>query len=318
MELCKYKQIFNYIYELIGSPKPFDVTLRDGLQSLTKEQQQNFDLKAKTDLYRSISIKYSPKNMEIGSCVSEKILPIFKDTEQLFNYAENYCTSPVTRKNNETNHYILVPNEEKMVTALGYGLRNFSFITSVSDDFQVKNTKMDIKSNLSNIRNMMTYLDDHILTSIKNNLYPDCSLNNIKIYVSCIDECPISGKIPLNKIIKHIIEINELKPTTICLSDTCGTLTNESFKKIITNLRKNDVSLQKLSLHLHVKKTNKGKEEAQKIFNTALDNGIINFDVSALDTGGCSVTMDSNKIAPNLSYDLYYEFLAKYIINKTL
>ena len=45
------------------------------------------------------------------------------------------------------------------------------------------------------------------------------------------------------------------------------------------------------------------------------DKNIIEFDVSMLETGGCSVTMGS-KTKPNLSYNLYYKFLCDYIMDK--
>jgi hypothetical protein len=36
-----------------------------------------------------------------------------------------------------------------------------------------------------------------------------------------------------------------------------------------------------------------------------------------LESGGCSVTMDKNKLATNLSYELYYKSLFTYILKKT-
>jgi hypothetical protein len=56
------------------------------------------------------------------------------------------------------------------------------------------------------------------------------------------------------------------------------------------------------------------KNEIEKIVHSALDNGITEFDVSELDTGGCSITMDKNKILPNLSYEQYYKFLTNYLM----
>ena len=47
-----------------------------------------------------------------------------------------------------------------------------------------------------------------------------------------------------------------------------------------------------------------------------MNNGIRSFDVSALESGGCSVTMDKSELAPNLSYDLYYKSLATYLLKE--
>jgi hypothetical protein len=74
--------------------------------------------------------------------------------------------------------------------------------------------------------------------------------------------------------------------------------------------------LSKFSLHLHVKRER--EKEVEKIIHKALDRKIINFDVSLLDSGGCSVTMNRDKTSPNLSYDLYYKSLCNYIMKKNL
>jgi len=75
------------------------------------------------------------------------------------------------------------------------------------------------------------------------------------------------------------------------------------------------MGLSKLSLHLHDKP---GKEDiVEQIIHTALDRKIINYDVSLLTTGGCSVTMKKENMSPNLSYELYYKSIVKYIEKKT-
>ena len=57
----------------------------------------------------------------------------------------------------------------------------------------------------------------------------------------------------------------------------------------------------KISLHLH---KNKNYEDTVKIIRYAYDNKIYKYDVSCLENaGGCSVTMDQNKMNTNLHYD---------------
>jgi len=290
------KLLDTYILTKINNVKPFDVTLRDGLQALTKEEQNAFTTQKKQNLYNLILQSYEPKNMEIGSIVNKKLLPIFDDTEEIFNYAEvnnKYCKS--------LEHYILIPNHRELINGLRMGVTNFSFIASVSNNFQIKNTKMTFDENYSNIMNMMVYLDD-----LKFNNY------KVKLYISCINECPIDGYINNDEIIKKLVKFNELKPDRLCLSDTCGTLNVKDFCKIINGLKNNNIDISKISLHLHVKPEREYITE--NIVHIALDNGINEFDVSALNTGGCSVTMDRNKIAPNMSYEQYYKFITNYLI----
>lgn len=295
MELIRSdKRLLNkYIINNINKVNPFDVTLRDGLQALSPNISRLFTTAHKKSLYDYIIESYNPRNLEIGSCVNKKVLPIFNDTEELFNY---------TDLNKEHNHYILVPNYDKLHDAVKIGVRNFSFITSVSDSFQIKNTKKSVSENYSNLNNMMLYLDDLPIKKYK-----------VKLYVSCINECPIEGKIDIPKIVGELFTLSLLKFDNICLSDTCGSLTHDDFLDIIENSKKIGIDIKKFSLHLHVRQER--EDEVEKIFHSALDYGINEFDVSYLNSGGCSITMNKNKIAPNMSYEQYYKFLTSYLIN---
>jgi hypothetical protein len=137
------------------------------------------------------------------------------------------------------------------------------------------------------------------------------------LYISCIDNCPIIGSI------SHEIIVNELEYyykklnlTNLCLSDTCGTLSNDSFINIIDKANLSGIPYKSFSLHLHVNnKLINSIENTIKIIHSALDRGISSFDVSFLETGGCSVTMGSGA-KPNLSYELYYKALVDYIKSK--
>jgi hypothetical protein len=102
---------------------------------------------------------------------------------------------------------------------------------------------------------------------------------------------------------------------TICLSDTCGSLEPEDFEYIIDTCKFFGLPMSKISLHLHVREDR--IKSIEQIIWKALDRKIVNFDVSNLKRGGCSVTMDLSQLSPNLSYELYYQSLCKYIIRKT-
>ena len=293
------KALLNKYVNKLMKVRTFDVSLRDGLQGLSREQQISIKPSDKVELYYQIKQKYKPKNMEIGSIVSSKVLPIFQDSDSLFNWIEYCQLEPGETK---INNFILIPNKNQFQNINKFiGLSNFSFITSVSESFQMKNTKMSLDTTFQQLNNMMRTLDD------------DSKHHTVKLYVSCINECPIEGKIDNNIVIEKIIKYQELKPDILCLSDTCGTLTEKDLNYIVNNVKK-DGRYDNLSLHLHVKP---GREdEVEKIIHSALDFGITSFDVSALESGGCSVTMDKSELAPNLSYDLYYKSLATYLLKE--
>jgi isopropylmalate/homocitrate/citramalate synthase len=315
------KSLFSKYIMKLKDVRPFDVTLRDGLQGLSKEEQINIKSLDKIKLYFLIQQKYEPANMEIGSVVSNKIFPVFQDSSTIYNHVEyslleeeatskNSILIPNENKNQDysllekevnPNNFILIPNENKFKDINKFiGLNCFSFITSVSESFQMKNTKMSLTTTFQQINNMI-----HTLEATSNK-------HKTKIYVSCINECPLEGKIPLLNIVSELFVLSTMKVDKICLSDTCGTLTKEDFVDIIENTKKVGIDTKLFSLHLHVKPER--EEEVQEIVHIALDYGIEEFDVSYLNTGGCSATMNKSELVPNMSYDQYYKFLTNYLL----
>ena len=312
MKTCLSNYKLLNAFNLIGRPRPFDVTLRDGLQALSKEEQKKFTTENKIQIYNNLIINYFPKNIEIGSCVNEKILPIFRDTEKLFEYSNKIKTNGII------NNFVLVPNLKYLKNALCFGAKNLSFITSVSNHFQFKNTKLTIEQNEQNIVDMLAYLDDYSNVRVdKDNgdIWEDYNPYNIKLYVSCINECPVSDeKLDNVDIVSTLERLSKFNINKICLSDTCGTLSPEDFINILRNCKKRGIDITKFSLHLHVRPER--EDIVQELVFIALDNGINEFDVSELSSGGCSVTMDSNKIAPNMNYEQYYRFLTNYLLSR--
>jgi isopropylmalate/homocitrate/citramalate synthase len=289
-----YLPLYNTLHQLSDASmkyihpqiKLFDVTLRDGLQT----QDKIYDVKQKYQLYKNIIKKYNPHSIEIGSIVNKKVLPQLANTIELFKYIEN---QDYNKEKPEL--YVLTPNSNSLKKAIDNNIMNFSFIASVSDAFQIKNTTKSLFETRNLLKNMFTIVEKSEKKS-----------HNVKLYLSCIDECPISGKIYLEDIVEEIMHyyvnhnnhIDEL-----CLSDTCGSLKYDRFKIIIdTLLEYYKINPEKLSLHLHVSKNN--TSNVASIIQYALSKDIYKFDVCYFENmGGCSVTMDKNKINGNLTYD---------------
>jgi len=258
--------------------KFFDVTLRDGLQT----SKNIYTLNEKKQLLHYIMDNYNPLHVEVGSIVSNKVLPQMKYSQELYNYAiEKYPKS---------NFYMLIPNIKYLKEGVKNGVENFSFITSVSDEFQKKNTKMDLCQTKNELKNMNTYVDTNCNNPIK------------KLYVSCINECPIVGKIENIRIVEQILYYKyNYNFDNICLSDTCGTLSYDDMKKIIETSLSYGMSPEQLSIHLHL--GNNDKEKIKKMINFLFYCKINIFDVSTLEnSGGCSVTIHQGKTRRNLTY----------------
>jgi len=275
----------------------FDVTLRDGLQS----KDYIYNVSEKMSLYKKIVSDNNPCDVEFGSIVSPKVLPQMANTLELFDEIlkwhkhqnEEFLLSggdiglSITKM---PNLYVLTPNERALKTAISKGIQNFSFITSVSNKFQLKNTKQSLSVAKDNIKSMCQHLSPS---------------NKVKLYISCINECPLSGK---QKQFDMLQEIMYYYTThfedidTFCLSDTMGTLTFHDFRSILTYIIwVGNIPPKMISLHLHANKTN--MHEISNIIHYAHENGVYKYDVTLLESGGgCSVTLSSDKCHNNLSY----------------
>jgi isopropylmalate/homocitrate/citramalate synthase len=325
----KKTEIFNKI-----DPNLFDVSLRDGIQNANIE---NFPTSKKMEIFQTIYSENLPKRIEIGSLTSQKIFPIMNDSIEMFNYAKEFLkikkselefTRDLEKYNNNFEGiYLLIPSLSKLHLALNHNIRNFSFITSVSNKFQVSNTKKSIWETKQEFKKIFDILNrEHSATNftqLKNSNDPHVErliLNHrgykTKLYISCINKCPIIGKIDNDFILKEVLYYHgKFQFDEICLSDTVGELKFDDFEYIIQNCIFFGIPPSKISLHLHYKPYN--YRNIQNILFYCFKNKINKFDVSMLDTGGCSVTMRPEQRPQNLSYDMFYVFLDKYI-NDTL
>ena len=308
---------------IVSKLKLFDVSLRDGLQSMPTI----YTLAEKKEMLSKIIYQYRPHQMEIGSIVSYNVLPQMKNSIELYKYASNKY-APTNNKyapnNNKyapnkyasivindytydyMNHYtnndindinnindincdffLLVPPIKSYINqAILHNIENISLITSVSNSFQQKN----IQKTIIDTKDILQTILSH-----------DSQFTNIKLYISCITHCPFEGKKNNDYIVNEIIYYSKLKKiNNLCLSDTCGNMDFIDFKYIIDNLLLY-INIDNISLHLHVNKNN--YLNIEKIIEYAITNKIYKFDVTGFENiGGCSVTMDQNKLHGNLQY----------------
>jgi hydroxymethylglutaryl-CoA lyase len=301
------------IYDKIA-PILTDVSLRDGIQYADASY---YSTPQKRDIFHTILFQENPQHMEIGSLVSSKILPIMSDSLEIHKYAakEEWLIDrqitidlfedgkksvlPKNAEKPEKRYFLLIPSLGKLPLALKSGVKHFSFTTSVSESFQQKNVRRSLEETKSAFSDMFIQ-------------YPILCEFYKKLYISCIRECPIAGRIDVDWIVKEILHYHTKYPfDEICLSDTCGTLTYDEFQYIVETVKIFGLPFSKLSLHLHVDKDNLAS--VASILRYCFKNEIRKFDVSLLSIGGCSVTLSKEKSHPNLSYDQFYTILAKYI-----
>lgn len=287
---------FRELYSKIN-PILYDVTLRDGLQNAKVE---DYPTEHKKKVFQNIMKSENPPKIEVGSLTSYRILPIMKDSIEIYKYAVEY----INKEKLNTDVYVLVPSLSKLNIAINNKIQNYSFITSVSNSFQLRNTSRTLDRTKEELRTMFETLDNGSNENSKK-----------KLYISCIDQCPIVGKIDKSFIINELLYYNEnYNFDEICLSDTCGNLSFENFFYIIENATYLGIPTTKLSLHLHI--SNENMENIKKILKYCFENEINKFDISSLATGGCSITIENKKLHPNLSYGIFYSILYEYIYKK--
>jgi isopropylmalate/homocitrate/citramalate synthase len=292
-------------------PILFDVSLRDGIQ---KADPRKYNTQKKEDILHDILFEQRPNKIEVGSLASTKVLPIMWDSLKMYDYTREvhrpYYTnqkSPFIPPNLDI--YLLVPSLAKMATAVEHRVSNISFITSISDPFQRKNTKKTIRETKAEFDAVFALLRDQ-------DYYRSM---NRKLYISCITECPLSGKYDIPYITQEICEYHEKYDfTELCLSDTCGTLSLGEFAQILDScVIQRNVPLSKISLHLHIPRNPEEQEMSKQVVKYALTIGINRFDVSLLEEGGCSVTMQSDQLVSNMSYGFFYDCLYEYLEEQT-
>lgn len=281
------------IYKHI-SPVITDVSLRDGLQGLSPE---TINLTDKISIFHDIYKDNIATNIEVGSVVNTKLVPVMSDVPTLYNYCGEFIDDHYS--DYRPNLHIIVPNMKYLKKACANNMNNFAFLSSVSNDFQKQNANMSLTQVKNQLHQMTDYLNTNGIQGYK------------KLYLSCINVCPIRGKIDNNFIGNEIVYYSKLKKfNEICLSDTCGELTLENFREIIAVCRAEQIPMDNLSLHLHVNPYN---NQLESIIRYALNNKIRRFDMSSLSTGGCHMTLDARNSFENLNYELFYSILARYI-----
>jgi len=272
------------------TPILFDVSLRDGIQGANPLDFPTFK---KMKILQEIHQQHNPAKLEIGSFVSPKVLPIMSDTSYFFETIPNSIKGSV-------DIYVLVPNKIGLLNAIKSGFTNFSFITSVSNDFQMKNTGKNLLHNKTELQAMMNHVANLDTPS------------KTKLYVSCVNECPIFGLIDRDMVVHEILSSYGRNDSydEICLSDTMGTLKCRNFEYIVDGLIRFGIAASRISVHLHINREN--EREAKHILFACFRRNINRFDVSNVLEGGCSVTMDSDKLKPNMTYAFFNAALEEY------
>lgn len=271
------------INRIFPSLKFFDVSIRDGLQRM----DNIYSLGQKQMILRNIIYNFKPESMEIGSIVPlNNNIPQMKDSVKLYNYAKSIGGSDF--------YLWTFPDKKCIKKAKKNNIQNISFVTSASSLYQSHNFNQDSDTTHENIERILT--DQH-------------NFRKVKLYVSCVNKCPISNEYVKNeKIADEVFRYSKFSDIKeICLSDTTGTLNYDDFQSIM-----DDILLKmgpgRIGLHLH--NTKMHQPEIDSIIMAAIYRGIYRFDISST-RGVGGWTYDSNE---NLYSTLNYNQMANCLL----
>jgi hypothetical protein len=298
-------------YINLGKPRLFDITLKDGLQSLSLEEQYQFNTNKKKEILGNIIKKENPFAIEIGALASPKVLPIMKDVLPFYNYAYNYYNKT---ENIKPYFFIYLYNEKQFDTLLGINMfNNISLSTSLTDSFQYYSTRQYLSQKKKELYNIVYNLDLQCYNrEIVTIPYPQ-----IKLYINCFNSCPFDGKLNNDYVVDEICKYyTYIKPDVLCLKDTCGNISEADFEYIIDKCIQNGINSSKIALHLHV--LNNNEQNTMNLINKAFDKKITMFDISSMKTDSYiknTIYMSNINYPTNLTYELFYKTLVNNIKN---
>jgi hypothetical protein len=158
-----------------------------------------------------------------------------------------------------------------------------SYRTSISNRYQMKTENksvLDTKKELCLLANQRT-----------------------KLYVSCINNCPIVGPIDIDYTLHELCRYyHNFAIDEITLCDTCGTLSFDDYVYLIEAMYLFGIPKSKIGLQLRY--THKNKENTKDIIQYACEYGFLNMDVIG------DVFAKSGDI---ITYDFVYTWGQKYI-----
>ena len=251
----------------------YDMTLRDGLQSISKV----FTCCQRFQMFQQIQkhLHYPNVYYEVGSTTSEKLLPQMKDSLTLY--------SQLSRSSNST--YGILSTQQKLLDKLIYQkIQGIGFVASLSNDFASKNLRC---SSLSSFDTVFSHLQHAHILSKSYGYIP-----YFRIYISCTFGCRYESytsehKKTLREQVQRYYEWFQQNHYTsnhadIVLADTYGFCSPEQVKDVLMELKDNVSLTPYLALHLHTK-----SDEFKKPIDLGLQFGIHKFDTSIGGIGGC-------------------------------
>jgi hydroxymethylglutaryl-CoA lyase len=235
-----------------------EVGPRDGLQSISAVMPPT----AKK-AWITAEAAAGVKEIEVGSFVSEKLLPQMADTGQMVEHALAIKGLTVA---------VLVPNYKGAAAAIQAGAHKLTIPFSASDTHLLKNVRRTPEEMFSETRNIVA-----LLRSMPGERRP-----KFEAGISTAFGCTYEGNIPADKVVRLAEKLMEAGCDEVGLSDSVGYANPAQIKDLVTRVRNAIGENAFAGLHLH---NTRGLGLANVV--AGLEVGVTTFDSSLGGLGGC-------------------------------
>jgi hydroxymethylglutaryl-CoA lyase len=235
-----------------------EVGPRDGLQSISTVMP----LEAKK-AWISAEAAAGVREIEVGSFVSEKLLPQMTDTGLLVTHALTIRGLTVA---------VLVPNYKGAATAVQLGAHKLTIPFSASDTHLLKNVRRTPEEMMRETRNIVA-----LLRSLPPERRP-----KFEGGISTAFGCTYEGDIPADKVVRLAEELIKAGCDEVGLSDSVGYANPAQIKNLVTRVRQAIGAQAFAGLHLH---NTRGLGLANVV--AGIEVGVTTFDSSLGGLGGC-------------------------------
>lgn len=230
-----------------------DVCPRDGLQNL-KTFVPTETKKRIIDALLDTGVKY----IEATSFVSSKAVPQMADAAEIAAYA-------LEKASPDTHISALAPNMRGARAAWDAGIREISFVMSVSESHNKANINRTCQQSLETLAEVLEGLPDMRVTAA----------------FAVVFGCPFEGEVPLDRTLGMLEQAAGLGIKSVTLSDTIGVAIPTQVFTVVETVRS---AFPQLDIGLHMHDTH-GMGAANAF--AALLAGVTRFDSATGGLGGC-------------------------------
>lgn len=208
--------------DIPGRVQVVDVGPRDGFQNLKEFIPTDVKLRVIDGMAAA-----GVKQMEITSFVNPRAVPQMADAGEV-------AKATVEKYGESVRLIALVPNARGAENAMQSGLRDITYVISVSESHNKANVNRTVAESLDSLKGLVAAMPE--LT--------------VRLSVATAFGCPFEGKTPYESVKGLVGSALELGIREIALCDTIGVANPRQVMELVGEIRPMDAGM-KLALHLH-------------------------------------------------------------------